>query len=76
MRDPKSSRLYFIPCLMAFALVFAAGLAGLARYLPAERLLVAGLLPFIPGDLVKAALAAVAFPTIWRRVDRRARIDA
>lgn len=46
--------------------VFALGLAQLARFVPADRLLAAGLLPFIPGDLVKATLAALAFPAAWR----------
>jgi biotin transport system substrate-specific component len=31
----------------------------------------AGLLPFIAGDLIKAALAAMAFPAAWLLVDRR-----
>ena len=46
--------------------VFALGLAQLARFVPADRVLAAGLLPFIPGDLVKATLAALAFPAAWR----------
>uniref|UniRef100_A0A832I316 Biotin transporter n=1 Tax=Eiseniibacteriota bacterium TaxID=2212470 RepID=A0A832I316_UNCEI len=46
--------------------IFALGLAGLARFVPAEHLLASGLLPFLPGDLVKSALAAAAFPAAWR----------
>ncbi len=46
--------------------VFALGLAGLARFLPADALLAAGLLPFLPGDLIKSTLAALAFPAVWR----------
>jgi biotin transport system substrate-specific component len=46
--------------------VFVAGLAQLSRFIPAEGLLAAGLLPFLPGDLVKATLAALAFPAAWR----------
>ena len=52
------------------AVIFALGLAWLARFVPAEGLLAAGLLPFIPGDLVKSTLAAVAFPAVWRVVRR------
>ena len=62
--------------LAGSVVVFALGLASLSRFLPVDRLLAAGLLPFVPGDLVKAALAALVFPTIWRRADRRGRIDA
>ena len=46
--------------------VFALGLGALARFVPAQGLLAAGLFPFLPGDLVKATLAALAFPAVWR----------
>ena len=52
--------------LLGSAIIFTCGLAGLARFLPPAQLLAAGLLPFLPGDLVKAALAALAFPAAWR----------
>lgn len=50
--------------------IYAFGLAGLARFVPPDKLLGAGLLPFIPGDLVKLALAALALPAAWRVVGR------
>lgn len=50
--------------------IYAFGLAGLARFVPADRLLAAGLFPFIPGDLAKLVLAALALPTAWRLVAR------
>ena len=46
--------------------IFALGLAQLARFIPADRVLAAGLFPFLPGDLIKATLAALAFPAAWR----------
>ena len=46
--------------------VFALGLMQLTRFVPAERLLQAGFFPFLPGDVVKASLAALAFPAAWR----------
>lgn len=56
-----------LPAMLIGSLpVFALGLAQLARFVPADRLLAAGLLPFIPGDLVKATLAALTFPAAWR----------
>ena len=51
--------------------IFALGLAMLARFVPAGGLLAAGLFPFIPGDLIKATLAALAFPAAWRWVRSR-----
>jgi biotin transport system substrate-specific component len=62
--------------LAGSAVIFAAGLVGLSRFVPTLGLFAAGLLPFLPGDLVKAAAAALVFPLVWRRVDRRGRIDA
>lgn len=52
--------------LIGSSVIFALGLIGLARFVPADRLLAAGLYPFIPGDLVKSTLAALAFPAAWR----------
>ena len=39
-------------------IIFAFGLAGLSFFLPAKSLLMAGLIPFLPGDAVKNLLAA------------------
>lgn len=44
--------------LAGLAVVYAAGLAWLAVFVPAPKLLAAGLTPFLLGDLVKIALAA------------------
>ena len=62
--------------LLGSSVIFAGGLAGLARFVPPAQLLSAGLLPFVPGDVVKAALAALAFPLAWGRLNRRSGIDA
>jgi len=55
-----------VAMLSGSVVVFALGLVGLARFVPPDHLLAAGLYPFIPGDIVKAALAAFAFPAAWR----------
>jgi biotin transport system substrate-specific component len=62
--------------LIGSVVIFAGGLAGLARFVPPAQLLGTGLLPFIPGDVVKASLAALAFPFAWSWVNRRSGIDA
>jgi biotin transport system substrate-specific component len=54
--------------LAGSCVIFACGLAQLARFVPAPALLAQGLLPFVPGDVLKSALAALAFPAAWRRV--------
>jgi len=56
--------------LLGSVAIFALGLAGLARFVPSRALVTAGLLPFLPGDLLKAALAALAFPLAWRAAAR------
>jgi len=56
----------FAAMLIGSVPIFALGLAALARFVPAGGLLSAGLFPFIPGDLIKATLAALAFPAAWR----------
>lgn len=52
---------------LASLVVFACGLPVLARFVPPGRLLLAGFWPFVPGDLVKIALAAGLLPA-WRGV--------
>jgi len=55
-----------IPAFLAGEVVlYIFGLAWLAYFVPADRLLSAGLIPFIPGDLTKIALAALALPSGW-----------
>ena len=60
----------FLTMLAGSGLIFGLGLAQLSRFVPASLLLASGLLPFIPGDLVKAALAAALFPVTWKFVSR------
>jgi biotin transporter BioY len=47
------------------AIIYLFGLPWLAYFVGAEKVLVAGLFPFIPGDLIKLALAATALPAGW-----------
>ena len=60
----------FAAMLLGSAVIFALGLAWLSRFVPTPTLLAQGLLPFVPGDFVKATLAAVAFPAAWRMIGR------
>lgn len=45
--------------------MYIAGLSWLAHYVQPDRLLQAGLYPFIAGDLIKIALASVLLPSGW-----------
>ena len=74
----KKLRLSFpilLTCLLAVMLlgstvIFALGALGLMRFFPPSQVLAAGVLPFVPGDLVKSALAALALPGVWRLAAR------
>jgi biotin transport system substrate-specific component len=52
------------------ALIYVVALPWLAFFVGAGQVLEAGLLPFIPGDLLKVALAAAALPAAWAIVGR------
>lgn len=46
--------------------LYLLGLAWLGHFVPTKGLLLAGLYPFIPGDLAKIALATAAIPSGWK----------
>jgi len=66
-RRPWTAVLAF---LAGSVVLYIFGLSWLARFVPADSLLSAGLYPFIPGDLTKIALAAVALPSGWALMNR------
>ena len=48
----------FLACVLGSLCVFSCGLFVLANFVPKGTLLAAGLLPFIPGDIIKSTLAS------------------
>lgn len=63
----------FLGMLAATVPIFAFGLAWLSYYVPRGTVLAVGLLPFWPGALAKAALAALLLPSLQRFSGRSAR---
>jgi biotin transport system substrate-specific component len=61
----------FLAMLAATAVIYVPGLAWLSAFIGYESAIKFGLLPFIWGDLIKAALAAAMFPAIWVMLKRR-----
>ncbi|GIW05671.1 MAG: biotin transporter BioY [Dehalococcoidia bacterium] len=45
--------------------IYALGLLNLARFVPPPAVFAAGLLPFLPGDAIKIAVAVVLLPSGW-----------
>lgn len=47
-----------IACYMGSLIIFSCGVIGLSFFVPVKALLISGVLPFLPGDLIKNILAA------------------
>ena len=56
-------------------LIYLIGVPWLAFvvHLSLGQALIAGLLPFIPGDIIKVIIAAALLPTAWKFVHRAER---
>lgn len=59
-----------IAMVIGNVLIYALGLTWLARFVPADNLWMAGLIPFIPGDLLKIAVATAVLPSAWAVIHR------
>ena len=55
-----------VAMLAGLALVYALGAAWLAMFVPADKVLAVGILPFVAGDLVKIGLALMIV-ALWTR---------
>lgn len=62
----------FLAMLAGSLPIFALGLLGLSRFVPAETLLAQGLWPFVPGDLLKSGASAGLLPLGWKLLGARA----
>jgi biotin transport system substrate-specific component len=60
----------FAAMLLGSGVIFALGLAQRGDFVPQGALLASGLIPFIPGDILKSALAAGLFPALWKLAAR------
>ncbi|MGQ9511418.1 MAG: biotin transporter BioY [Thermaceae bacterium] len=74
----RSFLLTLVAMLLGNLLIYALGvpwlgawLAGAGKYAGVGDVLAKGMIPFIPGDLTKAVLAALLLPSAWRLVGRR-----
>jgi biotin transport system substrate-specific component len=56
--------------LLGSAVILVMGVLWLSTFLGMEKAVALGLMPFIIGDIIKATLAALAFPLAWRLIGR------
>ncbi len=54
--------------LLGTILIYLPGIAWLSRFVGWDRVLQLGLIPFLIGDLLKVALAALALPAGWKLI--------
>jgi biotin transport system substrate-specific component len=57
--------------ILAEVALYACGLARLSSFVPADQVLQMGLIPFIPGDVIKIAAAAATLPLGWKFLGKR-----
>lgn len=62
--DRRTGTTFLMMCI-GTGLIYLTGLLGLARFVPSHLLLETGLLPFLPGGLIKIGLATLFLPAGW-----------
>lgn len=64
----RNLRTSLIPFFIGTLVIYTFGAGWLALLFGVEKALVVGVLPFIVGDVIKLALAALALPAAWKLV--------
>jgi len=70
----RSFRTSLIPFSLGTLLIYLVGVPWLALYVGPQAAIQKGLLPFLPGDLIKLLLAALALPSAWRLAQGKDRV--
>lgn len=70
----RSFRTSLIPFSLGTLLIYLVGVPWLALYVGPQAAIQKGLLPFLPGDLIKLLLAALALPSAWQLVQGKDRV--
>ena len=66
----KSYLKSILAMIIGSVVIFVFGLIWLAKFVPDGSLLAMGLIPYLPGSVVKITLAAVILPSIWKFAKR------
>lgn len=62
----KNAFKMFTAMLLGSAIIYLFGVTWLSGFIGAEKAVKFGVMPFLYGDLLKAALAAALFPAVWQ----------
>ena len=56
----------FLSLLLASAAILVLGALVLILFVPSKNVFMIGVLPFLPGDMLKVVAAALLFPRLWK----------
>ena len=56
----------FLSLLLVSVIIFILGALVLMLFVPIKNVFMAGVLPFIPGDMLKVIAATLLFPRLWK----------
>ena len=60
----------FLSLLLVSAVILILGALVLMLFVPIKNVFMAGVLPFIPGDMLKAVAATLLFPRLWKFIKK------
>jgi biotin transport system substrate-specific component len=65
----RNFRSIWLVFLAGEAVIYLFGLPWLSLYVGVQKVMVAGLIPFLPGDLVKLVAGTLVLPSIWKLIE-------
>ena len=60
----------FLSLLLVSVIIFVLGALVLMLFVPIKNVFMAGVLPFIPGDMLKIVAATLLFPRLWKFIKK------
>ena len=60
----------FLSLLLVSVIIFILGALILMLFIPIKNVFMAGVFPFIPGDMIKVIVATLLFPRLWKFIKK------
>ena len=60
----------FLSLLLVSIIIFILGALVLMLFVPIKNVFMAGVFPFIPGDMIKVIVATLLFPRLWKFIKK------